>query len=184
MRNSEKPITRSGRKPSRGALRRPKATTVLEGDWILRIKGDVRRRGKAWPGQFYLRRPEFARAVDTLACCGALAPKDRAAMRDGFETFLKWLEDQRQPSGPGRPPAQLEWARLWIALEGAARALRRLTDGDLEECRAKVRVPVVERAWFIAFGEQPPPREQLRKRLWRARAGLFAEFAASGRKRT
>lgn len=100
-------------------------------------------------------------------------------MRLAVERFHDWVEARKRVTARGRPVDWEDLIHLRVALEGAARAMRMTLGADLPRCFATVRAPVVERAWFIAYGEHPPSSETFRKRLRRARNGAFADFAAS-----
>lgn len=143
---------------------------------------DVGRRGRRgrWQRWFETQHPGgLARAVEVLARCIGPEKRDLLAMRAGLERFIARLESDAEKQGPGRPVDQFELVRLWIAFEGAARAMRAQTGTALRKCRAEVRTPVVARAWRVAFDEEPPGVGTFRKRLQRARKGPFASFEAS-----
>lgn len=152
---------------------------VLSGPELRHALGHAKRlsHDRQWQRKFDARHAGgFGRALENL-CWGAPLQKcDRLEMRDDLESLLLWLDERGRMSRPGRPVDRGELVSLWLALEGAARARRAHTKADLSRCRNGVGTPLVERAWFIAFGERPPRRETFRKRLQRARKGPLADF--------
>ncbi|WP_339951068.1 hypothetical protein [uncultured Albimonas sp.] len=177
-------MTTLGRGEIAASRRSVRDGEILSNPRFARAIGNARRRARhsRWRKRFEALHPGgFAEAVETIALCGDLEKCDLSEMRAGLEDFVDWLDREHHQRRRGRPLERTELVRLWFAVEGAARAMRKRSGTNLRECREKVRSPVVERAWFIALGEHPPRAETFRKRLLRARNGPLARFAASRR---